>query len=270
MCQTLSVSRSGFYRWLNHKPSQRAQENETLVARIRQIHADSDQTYGSPRVTLALGQQGLCCSQKRVARLMKLHCIRSKVRRKFKVTTLSSHKRAVVPHLLRQGLREPRPNKAWASDITYIWTLQGWLYLAVFMDLWSRKIVGWSMSQRLTDRLVMDAFYSAWSNRRAQPGLISHSDRGSQYCSHSFKEQLEQKGYLQSMCSTGNCYDNAFMESFFATLKTELIHHERYETRDEARRSIFKYIEIFYNRNRIHSALGGLSPERYEQLKNVA
>jgi transposase InsO family protein len=176
----------------------------------------------------------------------------------------------VAPNLLRQSLREPGPDKAWASDITYIWTLQGWLYLAVFMDLWSRKIVGWSMSQRLTDRLVLDAFYSAWSNRRAQPGLISHSDRGSQYCSHSFKEQLEQRGYLQSMCSTGNCYDNAFMESFFATLKTELIHHERYETRDEARRSIFKYIEIFYNRNRIHSALGGLSPERYEQLKNVA
>jgi len=189
----------------------------------------------------------------------------SKTRKKFKLTTHSSHNRPVAPNLVQRDFTAPVPDKVWTSDITFIWTRQGWLYLAVFLDVYSRRIVGWAMKRRMTDQLVIDALKQAYRHRKAPEGLIVHSDRGSQYCSRSFKELLDQKGYLQSMCATGNCYDNAITESFFATLKTELIFHNSYDTRDDARKSIFKYVEMFYNRNRIHSSLGGLSPDQYEK-----
>jgi len=270
MCRILSVSRSGFYNRLKRGKSQREQENEDLIRHIRQIYNESHGTYGSPRMTEALRQDGIRCNKKRVARLMRINGIVAKTKRKFKVTTHSNHRRPVTNNLIKGDFTAPAPDKIWTSDITYVWTRQGWLYLAVFLDLCSRRIVGWSMSRRITDQLVIDAFKKAWFRRRPLPGLIVHSDRGSQYCSSNFKDLLEKNGYYQSMSSTGNCYDNAITESFFATLKTELIYHEKYETRDDARRNIFKYIEIFYNQTRIHSALGGVSPAQFEKMRKVA
>jgi len=267
MCRSLSVSRSGFYRWLNRGPSSRGLKNQQLLAQIRQIHRDSNANYGSRRITAALLQSGQRCNHKRVERLMRVNGIRSKRKRKFKVTNHSTHSRPVATNLIKRDFTAKRPDRLWTSDITYIRTQEGWLYLEVFLDACSRRIVGWSMSHRLNDDLIINAFSQAWLHR--QP-LIVHSDRGSQYCSRSFKELLDTKCFRQSMSSTGNCYDNAITESFFATLKTELIYAERYQTRNEARRSIFKYIEMFYNRNRIHSALGGLSPDQYENIQVAA
>lgn len=270
MCRIFSVSRSGYYSWLRRGKSLRDQENEALVKQIRRIHEESYRTYGSPRIRVALGQEGIRCSRKRVARLMRENGIVSKTRKRFKLTTHSSHNRPVAPNLVKRDFTATVPDKVWTSDITFIWTRQGWLYLAVFLDVYSRRIVGWAMKRRMTDQLVIDALKQAHRHRKAPEGLIVHSDRGSQYCSRSFKELLQNRGYLQSMCATGNCYDNAITESFFATLKTELIFHNSYDTRDEARRSIFKYVEIFYNRNRIHSSLGGLSPDQYEKRLHQA
>ena len=265
MCHLFSVSRSGFYSWLKRGKTPRDQANEALTKQIRRIHQESQGIYGSPRITDALRHEGIQCTRKRVARLMRKSGIASKTKKKFKCTTHSAHKRPVAPNLIRQDFTVSSPDTVWTSDITFIWTRQGWLYLAVFLDICSRRIVGWSMKSRMTDELVIDAFKHAWAQRKAPAGLIIHSDRGSQYCSRFFKELLDKQGYQQSMCSTGNCYDNAITESFFGTLKTELIFHDRYDTRNEARRSIFKYIEMFYNRIRIHSSLGGISPEQYEQ-----
>lgn len=265
MCRIFSVSRSGFYSWLKRGQSPREKSNEALTKQIRRIHQESHQIYGSPRITVALRQKGIQCTRKRVARLMRENGIVSKTRKKFKVTTYSSHKRPVAPNLVKRNFSASKPDKVWTSDITFIPTRQGWLYLVVFLDICSRRIVGWSMKSRMTDQLVIDAFRHAWTHRKATKGLIVHSDRGSQYCSRSFKELLDQQGYRQSMCDTGDCYDNAITESFFGTLKKELIFHHIYDTRDEARRSIFKYIEMFYNRIRIHSSLGGLSPNQYEK-----
>ncbi len=270
MCRTLSVSRSGFYRWCNRSSSPRDRENEQLVVQIRQIHHELDRIYGSPRMTQALRQRGFKCNHKRVERLMRIHGIQSKRKRKFKITTHSKHKRAVADNLIQRGFTAAKPNQLWTSDITYIRTQEGWLYLAVFLDVCSRRIVGWSMDQRINDGLVVNAFRQAKLHRRPLPGLIVHSDRGSQYCSRSFKELLDTSHYQQSMGSTGNCYDNAITESFFATLKTELIYDKHFQTRNEARRNIFKYIEMIYNRNRIHSALGGLSPNQFEQMNKFA
>jgi len=240
------------------------------LARIRQIHGDSNGNYGSPRITDALRQSGHRYNHKRVERLMRIHGVRSKRRRKFKVTTHSKHKRAVANNLIHRDFTAKKPNQLWTSDITYIRTQEGWLYLAVFLDACSRRIVGWSMSRRINDELIINAFKQAWLHHQPLPGLIVHSDRGSQYCSRCFKELLAENRCRQSMSSTGSCYDNAITESFFATLKTELIYDEQYRTRNEARSSIFKYIEMFYNRNRIHSALGGLSPDQYENIKFAA
>ncbi len=270
MCRILSVSRSGFYRWCKQYPSQRQKENEQLLSLIRQIHRESQCNYGSPRITDALRNRGFKYNHKRVARLMRIHQIRSKRKRKYKVTTQSKHQRAVAANLIKRDFSVNQPNRLWTSDITYVRTQEGWLYLAVFLDAYSRRIVGWSMNHRLSDQLIINAFKQAWLHRQPLPGLIVHSDRGSQYCSRCFKEHLDTHGYRQSMSSTGNCYDNAINESFFATLKVELIYDERYRTRNEARRSIFKYIEIFYNQNRIHSSIGGLAPDQFEKINYLA
>jgi len=269
MCRILSVSRSGFYRWLKGRSSRRSQANAQLMEQILRIFQDSHRTYGSPRMTIALRQQGICCNQKRVARLMRLNGWVSKIKRRFRCTTRSGQQPSVADHLVREVMVKAS-DRLWRSDITYLWTREGWLYLAVFLDAFSRRVVGWAMSHRLTDQLVLDAFSQALTNRRPGAGLIAHSDRGSQYCSQSFQQLLRQFGFRQSMSATGNCYDNALVESFFGTLKTELIYHETYRNRDEARRSVFKYIEMFYNRVRIHSAIGGFSPNQFEQLQRVA
>ena len=266
----LSVSRSGFYSWTNRSRSQRDLKNSRLLCHIKQIYSESGKRYGSPRVTIALRNKGIICNRKRVERLMRENGIYSRIKKKFKVTTHSRHKRPVADNLIKMDFKSSQPNRVWTSDITYIWTRQGWMYLSVFMDLYSRAIVGWTLNTRLTDDLVINAFSKAVCSRRPPPGLIVHSDRGSQYCSHDFKELINKNECNQSMSSTGNCYDNAVTESFFHTLKTELVYHEKYETRDQARRSIFKYIEIFYNRNRIHTSIGGVSPYQFEQMKIAA
>lgn len=265
----LTVSRSGFYNFVRRGRSKRDQANGQLLEQIYQLHQQSGQTYGSPRMTQALRECGHGCNHKRVARLMRINGIRSKRRRRFKVTTFSGHNRPVVENLVKRNFTAAAPNQLWTSDITYIRTDQGWLYLAVFLDVCSRRIVGWSMHRRISDNLIIDAFTQACTHRRPQPGLVVHSDRGSQYCSLSFKELLGSNQYVQSMSSTGNCYDNAITESFFATLKTELVRDQRYQSHNEARRSIFKFIEMFYNRQRIHSALGGMPPDRFEQKFNL-
>jgi transposase InsO family protein len=269
MCRVLSVSRSGYYRWINLKPSKRTIENDKILSLIRIIHSKSDKIYGSPKITAELRNMGLICNHKRVERLMRLNGIYSKVKKKFKVTTHSKHKYPIADNLLNRDFTASKLNRVWTSDITYIWTREGWMYLSVFMDLFNRKIVGWSMKKRLKDDLVTDAFRMAASTRKPPPGLIVHSDRGIQYCSKNFKELLNKYECLQSMSSTGDCYDNAVTESFFHILKTELVYHRKYESRHQARKSIFKYIEMFYNRVRIHSYLGGMSPHEYE-LKMAA
>lgn len=264
MCQTLNVSRSGYYRWESQALSRRDRENTRLVFEIRRAHDQSRKVYGSPRITEELKEQGLKCGENRIARLMKLHGIAAKTKKKFKVTTHSNHRLPLAKDRVKRDFYPSRPNRLWGSDITYISTGEGWMYLAVVMDLYSRKIVGWSMKDRLYREIVLDAFHQALGRRHPKPGLIFHSDHGVQYASKEFREALKAHGVLCSMSRKGNCYDNACLESFFHTLKTELVYHERYLTRKEAEKSIFEYIEIFYNRQRRHSLLNHKSPDEFE------
>ena len=268
MCLSLAVSRSGFYCWNQSGEGKRAAENRLLLDSIRRIHNSSKGRYGSPRITAELKDQGLACSRPRVARLMRQHDIRARARRKFKATTNSKHKHAVAPNLLEQVFQAEAPNRVWVSDITYIRTLEGWLYLTVIMDLYNRKIVGWSMSETMeaTDTTI-PAFQMAVKGCQPLPDLVFHSDRGVQYACEPFVALLSRSRAIQSMSGRGNCYDNAVAESFFHTLKTELVHHELYRTLAEARRSLFEYIEGFYNRTRKHSTLGYRSPVEYENMK---
>ncbi len=270
MCQVLIVSRSGYYKWEQSPPSNRTKKNAELLQKIRAIHEEHRERYGSPRITRELHKQGERCGKNRVAHIMKNNAIKAKAKKKFKVTTHSNHKYPVAPNLLQQKFKAAGPNRVWASDITYVWTTEGWLYVAVILDIWSRKIVGCAMSERQTKALVINALYRALGQRQVTEGIIHHSDRGSQYASDDYREILDNNEFKQSMSKKGDCYDNAIVETFFHTLKTELVNWERYETRAEARRSIFEYIEMYYNRNRMHSALGYLSPVEFEQFKKVA
>lgn len=271
MCKTLEVSRSGFYAWLGRKESDRACEDRRLTALIRGIFAESRGIYGVPRVHRILRQRGQRCGRKRVARLMRRAGLRSKTKRRFRVkTTDSKHGHPIAPDRLQQDFSIDAVNKVWLSDITYIATDEGWLYLASIMDLCSRKIVGWSMASTLHTTIVVDALRMAIDLRRPEPGLIHHSDRGVQYASAEFRAMLAAHDLVASMSRQGNCYDNAVKESFFHTLKTELVNHERYRTRDEARASVFEYIEAFYNRQRIHSSLDYQSPADFERTRTVA
>lgn len=231
---------------------------------IKVTHEQSERTYGSPRIFCALKEKGIECSENRVARLMRENDIRVKRARLFRVTTDSGHKLPVADNVLDRQFEPDAPNQVWAADITYIWTHEGWLYLAVLMDLFSRRIVGYAMEKRINRELVTDALKMALGLRRPGSGLLHHSDRGSQYASGDFQALLSGAGILCSMSRKGNCWDNAPMESFFATLKRERIHHRRYATRAEARSDIFSYIEAWYNRKRLHSSLGYCSPVQYE------
>jgi transposase InsO family protein len=271
MCKTLEVSRSGFYAWLRRPESDHAREDRRLTALIRDIIDESRQTYGAPRVHRALQRRGQHCGLNRVARLMSAAGLRPKTRRKFRVkTTDSKHDHPIAPDLLGRDFTATEPNRVWVSDITYIPTDEGWLYLASTMDLFSRMVVGWSMSSTLKATVVVDALKMAIHRRTPEAGLVHHSDRGVQYASAEFRALLGAHGFHASMSRTGNCYDNAAKESFFHTLKTELVHHESYRTRDEARASVFEYIEAFYNRQRIHSTLGYLSPAEFECVRTNA
>jgi transposase InsO family protein len=266
MCSVLKVSRSGYYDWRKRVVSQRAQANELLLCEIRKAYELNRGLYGSPRITEELHSLGISCNRKRVAKLMRNHGIRAKTKRKFKITTDSTHRLPVAANIVNQHFVAERPNQLWTSDITYLWTREGWMYLSVILDVCSRQIVGYSMNNRLTTDIVTDAFKRAVGWRKVEPGMIFHSDRGSQYASTEMQRLLASYGIRPSMSSTGNCYDNAITETFFHTLKTELIYFNRYETRKEASNSIFEYIEVFYNRRRRHSAIGYHSPVQFELI----
>lgn len=265
MCSLLEVSASGYYAWRERPPSERAKANEALVQEIKAIHAKSNETYGSPRVHAELVSKGFRAGKNRVARLMQAENIQSRRKKKRQSTTDSSHDYPIAPNLLQQTFQAAIPNEKWLSDITYIPTAEGWLYLAAILDLFSRKIVGWAMEDQMESELVELAFQMAVRNRQKLSGLLHHSDRGSQYAGAAYQALIQAHQATPSMSRTGNCYDNAPMESFFSTLKGELVDGSNYQTRAEAKTSIFAYIEGFYNRHRLHSSLGYLSPEEFER-----
>jgi putative transposase len=272
MCRALKVSKSGFYGWRDRPPSARAQADARLSEKIARIHRDSRQTYGAPRIHFELRALGVRCARKRVARLMReaglFGC--GGRRRKARTTTLSSQTEripAVAPDLVKRNFMPETPNRLWVADITYVRTWEGWLYFAFVLETYSRKIVGWSMANNLKTDLVLEAVNMAIYNRRPAPGLIHHSDRGSQYTSVEFGSRLKEAGLLPSMGSVADAYDNSMAESFVSTLKRELIHRHSWPNRQRVRSAIFEYVEGFYNTRRRHSALGHLSPLEYEEAK---
>jgi putative transposase len=267
LCRTLHVSRAGFYAWHARSPARRLGADERLGIEIAAIHAESRQRYGSPRIHAELQDRGCRTGRKRVARLMRVRGLAARRRRRFRVTTQSQHPFPIAPNLLARQFERAVPDQAWVTDITYIPTGEGWLYLAVILDLCSRFAVGWAMSERITDDLTLDALDMALARRRPAQGLLHHSDRGSQYASGDYQQVLAQHGIVCSMSRRGNCWDNAVAESFFATLKVELVHDATWNTRAAARRALFEYLEPFYNGRRRHSALGYLSPRAFEQQR---
>jgi transposase InsO family protein len=268
MCSALEVSEAGYYAWAGREPSAGERRRDRLVAAIEVIHAEVKGRYGSPRMAAELTARGHPCSENTVAALMKTHGIRAKAPKRFVRTTDSRHGLPVADNVLDRGFDPDRPNAAWSADITYIPTADGWLYLAVVEDLFSRMIVGWAMDQTMTSRLVVDALGMAIRRRLPAAGLVAHSDRGSQYASDHYRSVLRTNGITCSMSRKAQCWDNAPVESFFASLKRELVHDERYTTRPEATASIFEYVEAFYNRVRRHSALGQVSPAEFERTHN--
>ncbi len=265
MCQTLTVSTSGYYAWYKRPESTRSQSNRILDGQIQKVYTEHKRRYGVPRITDELRDQGFHCSENQVARRMQKLGLRGIQAKKFKRTTDSSHNKPTAPDLINQDFTAAAPNQKWVSDLTYIWTGEGWLYLAVIMDLYSRAIIGWSMGRRMTQQLMCDALTMALIHRKFPRGVILHSDRGSQYCSRAYQRLIKVMGLRCSMGRRATCYDNAAMESFFHTLKVELIHRERYLTRLSAKRAIFEYIEVYYNRKRKHSAIGYQTPIQFEQ-----
>lgn len=270
LCDVLGVARSGYYAWLTRPVSARAQEDTRLLEQMTAIHTKSRQTYGHRRLHAALRQAGETCGKGRVARLMRQHQLVARLRRKHRITTDSAHQEPVAPNRLNRQFAVTAPDQVWVSDITYISTWEGWLYLATVMDLGTRQIVGWSMGTTLDRSLVGNALTDALQRRRPAPGLLHHSDRGSQYASRDYQQLLVAYGLIPSMSRKGNCWDNAPMESFFHSLKTELVYGAVFRTHAQARREIFEYIEVWYNRQRLHSALGYLTPVQYEQRFRAA
>jgi putative transposase len=264
--RVLKVSRSGYYAWRKREASPRSKRNEELLAKIRKVHRENQELYGSPRVHRALLIDGEIVSRNTVAKLMREAKIRAKSKRRFiPRTTDSAHQQPVADNTLGRDFAASARDRKWLADITYVPTEQGWLYLAAVLDCYSRRIVGWSMADHLETDLAAAALEMALLQRDPRgPELLHHSDRGVQYASDAYQQLLSRRGIAMSMSGRGNCYDNAMMESFFATLKTELVHHQRYATHAQARQSIFEYIEVFYNRKRLHSSLGYVSPESFE------
>ena len=260
MSRVFDISRSGFYAWQKRKPSRRSQEDERLKVAIKAAHKRTREIYSARRLQPELAADGFVAGRDRIARLRRELDIRCRQKRKFKATTNSKHNLPVAGNVLEQTFAPNAPNEVWVADITYIPTVEGWLYLAGVKDVFTCELVGYAMGERMTQELVAQALFRAVQQKRPAPGLIHHSDRGSQYCSYNYQQLLDQFGMKVSMSRRGNCYDNAPMESFWGTLKNELVHHCRYETRDEAKASIQEYIEIFYNRQRRHSRLSYLAP----------
>lgn len=265
MCRVLGLSRAGYYSWRRCPESRRVREDRRLRVEIRSIFAETRGRYGSPRIHQVLQQRDFRCSRKRVARLMREEGLRARPRRRYRVTTRSNPRRRAAPNRLGRDFAVKRPNRTWAGDISFVWTGQGWLYVSVLLDLCSRKVVGWATSNRLTAELTMCAARQALEHRRPDPGLIHHSDRGTQYTCEQYQRLLELRGAVLSMSRSGDCWDNAPVESFFATLKRELLAQESFPTRAAAQAALFEYIEIFYNRKRLHSSLGYLSPQQFEE-----
>jgi putative transposase len=264
MCQMLLVSRSGYYDWRDRPLSLRTQENIKLAAKIKTIFDKEYSRAGAKRIAKRLKIEGTHAGRHRVARIMRLNGWRAKAAKKYKATTNSNHNLPVAPNLLQQNFVASKPNEKYVSDITYIWTEEGWLYLAVVMDLYSRMIVGWAMSERMTSKLVIAALQMALWRRKMPRGVIVHSDRGSQYCSHDYQVLLAKNALICSMSKRGDCYDNAAMESWNHSLKVEAIHGEKFLTRSNAKNHVFDYIDVYYNRKRLHSRLGYLSPICFE------
>ncbi len=264
LCRTLQVSASGFYAWCQRDRSNRAKKDAALRVQILAAHAASNKTYGSPRIHEELTTAGEKLGRKRVARLMQDEGIEGQRKRRFRVTTDSRHSHPVAANKLNRDFTVSAPNKVWVSDITYIWTREGWMYLAAILDLFSRRVVGWSIEPYVDRTLALDALGMALRTRRPEPGLLHHSDRGVQYASGDYQKLLAEHGIDCSMSRKGDCWDNAVAESFFSTLKAELVHRTDYITRSQARASVFEYIEAFYNPRRRHSALGYVSPVLYE------
>ncbi len=265
MCRLLKVSRSGYYAWRVRPESSRAKTDRELTRVIRKLHGQSNGVYGSPKMRAELKDEGFRYGRHKVARLMRLAGLRGCPKRRFRVTTKRDPSHPVAENLIEQDFTAEAPNQLWAADITYISTHQGWLYLAVVMDLYSRRIVGWSMSRWINRHLVIDALQMAIGARQLEGSLIHHSDRGAQYTSDDFRYKLKKYGIECSMSGRGNCYDNAVVESFFGLLKRERVNRVRYLTRDEARADVFDYIECFYNRKRRHGYLGNISPAAFEE-----
>jgi len=264
LCRTLAVSCTGFYAWCRRGVSRRAQEDAALKVEIRAAHAASGKRYGSPRIHADLKAESQHVGRKRVARLMREEGLEGQRKRRFRVTTDSRHSLPIAPNKLNRDFSVSAPNKVWVTDITYIWTREGWLYLAAILDLFSRRVVGWSMDSHIDRDLAIDALDMALRTRRPELGLVHHSDRGVQYASGDYQRRLQDSGIVCSMSRKGDCWDNAVAESFFSTLKAELVHRTDYVSRSQARASVFEYIEVFYNTRRRHSALGYVSPVEHE------
>ncbi|QDF27038.1 IS3 family transposase (plasmid) [Bacillus tropicus] len=270
MCQVLHVSRSGYYKWKHQTKSPKQIQREQITKEIHRIFLESRCLYGSPKVTSILRQKGKQISQKTVARIMKKQGLQSRTVKKYKATTNSKHSYPIQENVLNRQFKVKKPNQVWVADITYVSTKEGWLYVASLMDLYSRKIVGWHADRTMTKELVLKALQQAYFRQKPEGSVLHHSDRGSQYASHDYQKQLEQYGMQCSMSRKGNCYDNACIESFHGVLKKELIYQQQYTTRAQAQQDIWEYIEIFYNRKRIHSANGYLSPIEKERMYALA
>jgi putative transposase len=264
MCRMLSVSGSGYYDWKHRPLSDRNQANQLLTAEVKRVFDDEKGRPGSPRIARRLQEEGIPASRHSVAKIMRDNGWRAKAAKKYKATTNSNHSLAVAPNLLEQKFTADAPDQKWVSDITYIWTEEGWLYLAVVLELYSRRVIGWAIAERMTATLVCDALMMALWRHRMPKGVIVHSDRGSQYCSTAYQKLFHKHQLICSMSKKGDCYDNAAMESWNHSFKVEAVHGERFQTRSDAKYQVFEYIEVYYNRIRLHSKLGYISPEAFE------
>ena len=269
MAKVFGLSKSGYYSWIKRPESKSSIENKKLLKVIKEIHENSKKRYGSPKIYKALLKKGIKCGRNRLIRIMRENNIKSITKKKFKITTNSKHNNPVYNNILNRQFEVKEPNKVWGSDITYIYTNEGWLYLCVIIDLFSRKVIGWCLSKSISVDIVINAIKMAYFNRNYPKDVLFHSDRGVQYTSHDFQKILKSYNFNCGMSRKGNCWDNACAESFFRSLKLEEVNHYKYLTRDEARISIFEYIEVFYNKKRIHSSLGYLTPEEYEIQKSA-
>lgn len=270
MCSVLGVSRSGYYDWRDRSPSRRALEDERLLVHIRRVHLQFRRAYGAVKTWRELNGLAIACGKHRVARLRRRDGIEAQRKRRFRLTVEHHQTAPAAPNLLRRQFDPMQPNRIWVGDVTFIRTREGFLYLAVLLDLYARNVVGWSMHEHPNLDLVLGALEMALEHRCPSPGLIHHTDQGVLYAAHRYRARMHEHGIMPSMSRRGNCYDNAVAESFFSNLKNELVHHVQFETRDQARTEIFDYIEVFYNRQRRHQTLGYLSPAQFEQLTVVS